>query len=59
VRSRVIRSHDWLGEEKAAGLTDAQLMKEIEADRVIAACEEVLAGGGTVLPAENRLPVAV
>ena len=59
VRSRVIRAHDWLGEEKAAGLTDAQLMKEIEADRVIAACEEVLAGGGTVLPAEHRLPVAV
>lgn len=59
VRSRVIRAHDWLGEEKAAGLTDAQLMKEIEADRVIAACEEVLDGGGTVLPAENRLTVAI
>jgi len=59
VRSRVIRAHDWLGEEKAAGLTDERLMKEIEAHRVIAACEDVLGGGGIVLPAENRLPVAV
>lgn len=59
VRSRVIRARDWLGEKKAAGLTDARLMKEIETDRVIAACEEVLAGAGAVLPAENRLPVAV
>jgi hypothetical protein len=51
VRSVVVRAHDWLGEEEATRVTDAGLMEEIGTQRVIAACDEILAGGGTVRPA--------
>jgi len=50
VRSVVLRAHDWIGEEAAARQTDAALMQEIGTDRVIAACDDILAGGGTVRP---------
>ena len=58
VRSAVLRPHDWLGDEAAAKLADAALMREIDAKRVVDACDEILAGGGIVQPADSRLPVA-
>ena len=58
VRSVSVRPHDWLGEEAAAQLADAALMLEIDTARVVAACDEILAGGGNVQPANSRLPIA-
>ncbi|MEY3479394.1 MAG: hypothetical protein RIQ71_169 [Verrucomicrobiota bacterium] len=59
VRSIVVCPQDWIGEEKTKAMLDTALMKEIPADKVIAACDEMLAGGGTVRPAESALTVAV
>lgn len=56
VRSAVVRAQDWLGEEVA--LKDEELMKEIRADHVIAACDDILSGGGKVRPAGSALTVA-
>ena len=58
VRSTVLRAHDWLGEETAEPMRGADLMREIPANRVIAACDEILAGGGAVRPARSTLAVA-
>ena len=58
VRSVVVRPQDWLGEESTAGLLDSELMRRIDVARVVAACDEILAGGGTVRPAESRLAVS-
>lgn len=59
VRSVVVRAEDWIGGERAAQLAHADLMQEIGVDKVIAACHEILRGGGTVQPAEGRSPVAL
>lgn len=58
VRSAVLRAHDWMGEEAASRLADADLMKEIGTERVIDACDKILAGGGLVRPPESTLAVA-
>jgi heptosyltransferase III len=58
VRHRVVRARDWLGAETAT-LSPADLMREITTDRVVAACDEVIAGGGVVLPSESRLVIAM
>jgi len=58
VRSVVVRPHDWLGEEAASRLADADLMAEIGTDRVLAACDEVLSGGGIIRPAQSALAIA-
>ena len=58
VRSLAVRPQDWLGEEAAAQLADAALMLEIDTARVVAACHEILAGGGNVQPTDSRLPIA-
>ena len=58
VRSVVLRPHDWLGEEAAGQLSDSELMLEIGVEKVVGACDEILAGGGIVQPAVSRLPVA-
>ena len=54
VRHQTVRARDWLG-AAADDLPPAALMGEIPADRVIAACEEVLGGGGEIRPEESRL----
>jgi hypothetical protein len=53
-----VRPQSWIGEEKAAGMLDSALMREIPADKVIAAFDEVLAGGGTVRPEKSALMLA-
>jgi heptosyltransferase-3 len=58
VRHRTVRAHDWLGEQ-ASGMEPSALMQAIPSDRVVAACEEVLAGGGTILPEQSRLTFPV
>jgi len=58
VRSVVVRPQSWIGEERGATMLDTELMREITADKVLEACEEILAGGGTIRPAESRSPVA-
>lgn len=58
VRSTVVRAQDWLDEGIASRLRDEELMKEIRAEHVIAACDDILSGGGTVRPAESTLSVA-
>ena len=58
VRSAVVRPHDWLGEEAASRLTDSGLMAQIGTDRAVAACDEVLAGGGAIRPAQSTLAIA-
>ena len=50
VRSLVVRPQSWIGEERAARMPDAELMREIPVDKVVAAFEEVLSGGGTIRP---------
>lgn len=57
VRSIVLRAHDWLGDDAASRLVGAELMKEIGTQRTVAACDEILAGGGTVQPVEKSLPL--
>jgi heptosyltransferase-3 len=59
VRHRTVRPHDWLGTEAAEAISKDGLMGEIDADRVITACDEVLEGGGIVLPEPSRLVVAM
>ncbi len=59
VRHRKIRPHDWLGEEAALAIPPENLMREIPTDRVIAACDDVLSGGGIIQPESSRLMVAV
>jgi hypothetical protein len=39
-------------------MLDSELMREIPADKVIAAFDEVLAGGGTVRPDKSELVLA-
>jgi len=58
VRSKVVRAQDWLGEEECYRLSGESLMAAIRPEHVVAACDEILAGGGQVRPAENILPVA-
>ena len=58
VRSLVVRPQSWIGEEKAAGMLDSALMREIPADKVIAAFDQVLSGGGTVRPEKSALTLA-
>jgi heptosyltransferase-3 len=58
VRSIVVRPQSWIGEQRAAGMLDTELMREIPVDKVVAAFDEVLAGGGSVRPTESRSPVA-
>lgn len=55
VRSIVLRAHDWLDEEATDKLSAAALMNEIGTQRVVSACDEILAGGGTVRPASSTL----
>lgn len=59
VRHRKVRPHDWLGENAAAAMSPENLMREIPTERVAAACNDVLAGGGIVQPEKSRLMVAV
>lgn len=58
VRHRVVRAHQWLGVKRADQMKGAALMDAIPCDRVIAAVEDVLGGGGVVRPAESRLVIA-
>ncbi len=58
VRHRAVRAHQWLGEKQAEKMPGAALMDAIPCDRVVAAAEEVLAGGGVVRPKESRLVIA-
>lgn len=58
VRHRVVRAHDWLGKEAAEKMKGAALMNEITPGRVLAAADDVLAGGGIVRPPESRLVIA-
>jgi ADP-heptose:LPS heptosyltransferase len=58
VRNLVVRPQSWIGEEKAAGMLDSALMREIPADKVITAFDEVLSGGGTVRPEKSALTLA-
>ncbi|MGA0093154.1 MAG: glycosyltransferase family 9 protein [Chthoniobacterales bacterium] len=58
VRSLVVRPQAWIGEERTAGMPDSELMRAIPVEKVVAAFDEVLAGGGTVRPAESALVLA-
>lgn len=58
VRHRAVRAHAWLGEDEASKLGGHELMSAIPADRVIAAAEDVLAGGGDIKPAVSGLVIA-
>lgn len=58
VRHRLVRPHDEIGEEEAAAIPPDALMENISTERVVAACHEVLAGGGEVKPEGNGLPLA-
>jgi hypothetical protein len=58
VRSLVVRPQAWIGEERAKGMLDSELMREIPPDKVVAAMDEVLAGGGTVRPEQSALVLA-
>jgi len=58
VRHRVVRPQQWLGEDPSADRKTDALMRQIPADRVVAACAEVLAGGGVVRPEASCLLVA-
>ena len=53
-----MRPQAWIGEERAAGMLDSELMREIPPGKVIAAFDEVLAGGGTVRPEKSALVLA-
>lgn len=58
VRHLVVRPQLWLGEDPAADRKTNALMREIPVDRVVAACHEVLEGGGVVLPEASSLMLA-
>jgi heptosyltransferase III len=58
VRHRVVRPQEWLGEDPMADRKTDALMREIPVDRVVAACGEVLAGGGVVRPERSSLILA-
>ncbi len=58
VRHRVVRAHQWLGKQAAEKMSGTELMKQITPDRVLAAANDVLAGGGIVRPSESRLVIA-
>lgn len=58
VRSLVVRPQTWIGEERARRMLDSELMREVTAEKVIAAFDEVLAGGGSVRPDQSELVLA-
>lgn len=58
VRSLVVRPQEWIEEEQAKAMPDAELMRAIPAEKVVAAIDEVLAGGGTVRPERSALVLA-
>lgn len=59
VRNVVVRPQAWIGEEPAAKMLDSELMREIPPEKVIAAFDEILAGRGSILPAQSRLMLAL
>lgn len=58
VRSLVVRPQEWITEERAKGMLDSELMREISPTKVIAAFDQVLAGGGTLRPEKSALVLA-
>jgi heptosyltransferase-3 len=58
VRHLVVRPQDWLGEDPNADRSTAALMHQIPVERAVAACDEVLAGGGVIRPEASSLVVA-
>ena len=58
VRHLVVRPQQWLGEDPNADRKTDALMREIPVERAIAACEEVLRGGGVVRPDTSGLLLA-